>query len=178
MTMTFSEFCLKIEEGVEKSGWAYGGYVSPTLTATAVAPLMTKPVIDYTEAIPPMVVEKVYDRFARELQAVIREAGEGHYCSPRPRSDQHAQFRYVYNDQPDCVVGRVLHRMGVSTTMLSKYEGTSGETVVRACWGMGDLTGSLDDQRVVRHMASAAQTMNDGGMPWGVMRGINPRAFL
>lgn len=160
---------MTLMEFVEKAGasmtYAFGDYVP--LAETAVKPLEAKPTIP-VEVMPPLVTESVVDRFKRELRAVIHEAGE-HYCYQRRSTLEGNGCRYVYHGQGDCVVGRVLVRMGIPVGTLDRHEGTNAGAVVRYLWSSGDLEGPSEQLAEVANLADLAQVYNDAGYPWGHM---------
>jgi hypothetical protein len=60
----------------------------------------------------------------RALKQVVTEAGEEWTYVRRPNATGIGTgCVYVHNGEPDCIAGRVLHKLGVSTADLSKWEG-------------------------------------------------------
>lgn len=134
------------------------------------APSWQKPVVDYTEILPvlPRVVEQTLaEEFVMHMQRVVHEVGENHYC--QFRYGGMPAMKYVYQGQADCIVGRVLERMGVSLATLSQYEGEGAHAVIH-----GLFDGKRDERQVARlaSVATEAQIHNDARMAWGSMLSI------
>lgn len=133
---------------------------------------MEKPTYTITPPKPPTVEgrrDRPVDLFQRALVAVTCEAGENYVNHPRLGTDgTTSSFRYVYNGEPDCLVGRVLSRMGISTTTLSAHEGDTAQRVVGAVWDTHpSFTGDDYARAAVSTAATMAQMVNDNMMPWG-----------
>jgi len=104
--------------------------------------------------------------FMRALHDVIREAGSGHVCPVRTLANGMAGFRYVHEGKGDCLVGRVLIRMGQAPEVVRQYEGVGAPEVIRRLYGG-------DPQAVeVMNLASRAQFVNDSRQPWGMAQHV------
>lgn len=69
---------------------------------------------------------------------------------------------YVHGDEPGCIVGAALHRLGVPLDVLSAYEGEGASTLLHYLNDDG-VTSVSDD---VRQRVSNVQRDQDGREPW------------
>lgn len=146
---------------LEKAAPAWGKFTIPGWQSCR-----EKPVIRY-EDLPPVVVEPLTDQFLRELQIVVREAGE-QYRSPKRRYQGCEMNLYVFQVRGDCLVGRVLIRMGVPVSFFADKEGMNAGTVIEQAIHEGYLKpSSKGDQQTLEKMALMAQHANDVQMEWG-----------
>jgi hypothetical protein len=97
------------------------------------------------------------EKIMATLREVVAERPEFIYQKP-PASEGHiAVCRYVHGDVPGCLIGHVLHRLGVSLETLSVHEGQPAQY----------LAGTLDiGGDAVRWALGAAQEAQDGGSTW------------
>lgn len=77
-------------------------------------------------------------------------------------TDHHASCTYVMEDGPECIVGHVLHRLGVPLEALDRMEGDA--------FGQGDNSlwsayVQMDEKQ--RHALRIAQVRQDTGSNWG-----------
>jgi len=137
---------------------------SLTFVAVPFEECQEKPTIDYLD-LPPLETEKVVDRFRREVRAVVNEVGQDYKCPLHPY--EHGDgFYYVWDGEPDCLVGRVLHRMGVPIDVLSDHEHNNATVVLPAVWSyIGNSV--YEDMGPVMTLALNVQRVNDGNIPWG-----------
>jgi len=73
------------------------------------------------------------------------------------------QCQYVHTDKPGCIVGNVLHRLGVPLYVLSDYETRPARSVVESLSGRG----ILEFERKALDMLRYAQSYQDNGNSWG-----------
>jgi hypothetical protein len=84
--------------------------------------------------------EQVY-RTARE---VVAEKPDYVYINPMgARAGDGANCYYVHGNEPGCVVGAVLHRLGVPLEELARFESTNGYIVSATLTNMEDRTASF-----------------------------------
>ena len=90
------------------------------------------------------------------LRAVVAERPDYVYTNPFP--DDAGTCRYVHGDTPGCLVGHVLHRLGVPLEELSRHEGKN------ACSVAADLLDGIssDASWAIEH----AQFRQDLGDTW------------
>lgn len=97
----------------------------------------------------------------RAMTEVVKEAGVDHVYK------QHigAGCSYVYEGQPDCLVGRALHKLGVSIETLEAMDEDFGAfySVVST-----HLPEELDITAEAWRVLSLAQECQDRGHTWGV----------
>jgi hypothetical protein len=104
----------------------------------------------------------------RTLKEVVTEAGPEWIYVRRPNATGLGTgCVYVHNGEPDCIAGRVLAKLGVSTADLSKWEG-------KVCGQMSSehLTVELNLPRIPfdEHslgVLNVAQDSSDSGYSWG-----------
>jgi len=174
VTITLSEKSIEaINTSFEKMAAAVKTVkITTPAWAKFTAPDWQKPVVDYTEiepVLPPKVVEQTLaEEFVMHLQRIVHEVGPNHYCQFRYGAGM-PTMKYVYQGQADCIVGRVLERMGVPLASLSRYEGEGAHAVVHALFN-----GKRDERQVARlaRVANEAQVRNDSRSPWGTMLSI------
>lgn len=125
--------------------------VHHTIQIEDMPPLVVKPTVEVT-------IPTLLDRVTEAIEAVVAEAGPGHVYH-HPQVDGFSG-RYVKNGQPDCLIGRVLHRIGVSIDALHHYEGYGPMMIVTR------LFPSDPDVSVVGFGLNKAQFVNDTRLPW------------
>lgn len=105
-----------------------------------------------------------FDMALEALNAAVDEKGddyvyqgEGTFCA------------YVASDEPSCIVGNALHRLGVSIPTLVKMDkcaiGGAVITSRKVLEVLEDSGFTLDDDAVI--LLSTAQTLQDDEVPWG-----------
>lgn len=67
-------------------------------------------------------------------------------------------------DAPGCLIGRVLHELGVPLASLSSYEGTGAYSVAALVL---DITGQPDEIAGTIRALATAQDAQDNGATWG-----------
>ncbi len=101
------------------------------------------------------------------LQAVVDEAGHDYRYTMRMggmNNGGKACF-YVHEGEPDCIVGRVLHRLGVPLDVLRAND-LAGNLSVSA--GAFSLEGSpVQPGREALTILATAQRLQDQGNTWG-----------
>jgi hypothetical protein len=101
------------------------------------------------------------------LREVVAERPEYAYDAPEHMKDnpESPDCFYVHKDEdgdcvaPGCVIGMVLHRLGVPLEVLAENE---GKTVIQVRHLMPDV--SME----VRHTLNLMQSRQDVGKPWGM----------
>lgn len=102
------------------------------------------------------------------LKAVVAERPDYVYVAPEHQrtDDEGDQCFYVHTDEngsnprPGCVVGEVLHRLGIPLDALSSWEGTGAFSITGMLFG--DLT--LE----TREILGITQSWQDREHPWSV----------
>lgn len=108
------------------------------------------------------------EKIMATLREVVAERPEFIYQKPLASEGNVAVCRYVHGDVPGCLVGQVLHRLGVSLGTLSVHEGQPAHS----------LADTLDiGSQAVRWALNAAQTAQDGGSTWGEALACAEREF-
>lgn len=101
----------------------------------------------------------------RTLKQVVAEAGEDFRYRPGPSGECY----YVVNDEPSCLAARVLHRLGVTVSMLRAWEGEACDLMSVEARSRGTrvpLNFSTESLTVLRR----AQLCQDQGRTWGDAR--------
>lgn len=101
------------------------------------------------------------EQVAETIEAVVAEAGTDYLYTRRPARSG-STCHYVHEGSADCIVGRVLARLGVPIEWLAaqdEFEGGLNAYVV---------TGFLSLPTVARDALNAAQRTQDMGRTWGV----------
>lgn len=104
-----------------------------------------------------------YDAAVKLAQEQIALKGEGYVYKQHRGEDGVGTCFYVHNNQPDCIVGHILHAAGVGLDVLSVQEGSGAWTLLRRLKDGGILE---YDDRVSRLLASL-QGEQDNGSTWG-----------
>ncbi len=108
-----------------------------------------------------MIVYDVTDQDREELRAVLvalREVVEEAGSDYQYPGDAGSPCFYVVAGRPSCLVGRVLHKLGVPLGILSSYENSSPtQMTVQHCGLHG----------VARVVLANVQGMQDARRPWG-----------
>jgi hypothetical protein len=91
----------------------------------------------------------------QHMSEIVEEVGPS-FVYLRPTGES---CMYVRNGKPDCLIGRILHRMGVSLEKLQQCE-EKGPDYINSKFNLGLYDSTLSILR-------KAQNMQDGGMSWG-----------
>ena len=105
-----------------------------------------------------------FDMALEALNAVVDEKG-GDYVYEGGRTSR----TYVAYDEPSCIVGNALHRLGVSISTLTEMDrrtidgaAISSRKVLEVLEGSGFI---LDNDAVM--LLATAQVLQDAEIPWG-----------
>lgn len=106
---------------------------------------------------------------ATGLKAIVAEYGEDFVYQQR---DTHfgSHCVYVWQGEPDCIVGKLLHRLGVPVEQLARGDGEVGHPVGLLA---GSLVEHLEELGVisaecgVSEILDRAQSRQDSGRTWG-----------
>lgn len=90
------------------------------------------------------------------LEAIVAEAGPD-FIYPRNRKASSNGCRYVYEGQPDCLMARLLSRLGVSTVYLASCEFKAIATIAT----------NLGISQALADRLTKGQQAQDAGLPWG-----------
>lgn len=104
-----------------------------------------------------------YDTVVKLAREQIALKGEDHVYEKRERRDGVGTCLYVHNNQPDCIVGCILHAAGVGLDTLSQFEGNGVWTVIRKLEDRGVLKYDTDTS----HFLVSLQGEQDFGATWG-----------
>lgn len=101
----------------------------------------------------------------RALKQVVAEAGEEWTYVRRPNKvGMGTGCVYVFNGEPDCIAGRVLHKLGVSVEDLSIWEG-------KVCAQMSQAEiykfPAVPFSDSTLNVLNTAQDASDSGYTWG-----------
>jgi hypothetical protein len=100
------------------------------------------------------------------LREVVAERPEYEYKAPADMLsyEDSSMCFYVHGDQPGCLVGHVLNRVGVPLSVLAQREGVGAYSVVPQVL---NLTGEPDDVATVQDVLTEVQYAQDQGATWG-----------
>ena len=101
-------------------------------------------------------IKVTYDDVVRTMEEVVADAGEDYVY---PRAERGDKCVYVHNMRPDCLVGRVLHRLGVSLDLLTYQDNTPAFVLAQQVI-------DAPTSQVLR-LLSEAQSHQDAGYTWG-----------
>lgn len=110
-------------------------------------------------------------RALRAMIEIVTMAGDDFIYEPKPDPRDFTSCRfgfenhvclYVYGDQPDCLIGRVLHRMGHTVESLSQWEYQSVELMAVSSNAIIGIP--------ISRVLLVAQTVQDTGKNWGDAR--------
>lgn len=109
-------------------------------------------------------IELSLDLVRMAAKAAVAKKGERHVYSNEGFSDSYSDCLYVHGDQPGCVVGDILHRLGVPLETLRESEGQLAT----------ELLGRLEASEVIAKVPSNVkdylqnlQLAQDYNHPWG-----------
>ncbi|MFI2909437.1 hypothetical protein ACG2OD_14425 [Streptomyces sp. PDY-4] len=99
------------------------------------------------------------------LREIVSESPDKVYEAPESMADEYGGCFYVHNNDDGtksagCIVGQVLHRLGVSLEDLSKGETYSANAAV----ALAGVQGVSED---VVYFLRMVQSRQDRGTPWG-----------
>lgn len=119
-----------------------------------------------------MAIEITYEQVKQTLLDIAAE-NENYICPKRPgmMSDT-PSCRYVWERQPDCIIGRLLHRLGVDLVLMRGMEGASAHGVLSGLFSTGVLQSEEDEE--ITDLCYYTQSWQDYGMTWNeaVQKGI------
>jgi hypothetical protein len=113
-------------------------------------------------------IEITVDSFVDGTEAILEEFGENHVYEMRD-SEHGLSCVYVYQGEPDCIVGKFLANAGVSLDLLKEADNNTFGGGISA-YG---LLGNLVDRGVITIEGDAftalcrLQGSQDEGTPWG-----------
>jgi hypothetical protein len=98
------------------------------------------------------------------MKQVIAEAGPD-YVYQKRNDVFTGGCCYVYNGEPDCLIARVLSKMGVSVSAIKSWEGKAAYHMSpKFDWACIKPIGLLHP---TTELLGTAQTFQDNGFPWG-----------
>lgn len=103
------------------------------------------------------------DKAIELAKAEIAKEGEDFVYEWRTQENGTTSCMYVYDGKPDCLVGRILHSLGVSLHELSKHEGSSSYEVMENLDADGVLSPTFDAIEFLRIL----QAHQDQDESWG-----------
>lgn len=116
-----------------------------------------------------MTIDLSVENVAKALREAVEEKGAD-YCYINEAGEVanlenaiETQCQYVHTDKPGCIVGNVLHRLGVPLDILSRYETRPAKNVVESLYEQG----ILEFERKALDMLRYAQSYQDNGNSWG-----------
>ena len=143
--------------------------VTGVLAVQAVEGLFNKPVSDFPTELLPRVVEPPFAcRVQEAMNIVVARAGADHHYTAKSGGDGLA-CRYVWGGKADCLIGQVLHQMGVSLAALSQVEGKPAHVALALLSRRGQIPGdptTLELAQVGQALLHA-QVINDALGTWG-----------
>lgn len=100
----------------------------------------------------------------RLMEEAVALKGADYVYEHQPTNDPDAlaptTCYYVWDNQPSCIVGHVLHAAGIPLEELARHEGGSAHIVVAA-------VAPHDWDGLVGNALNSAQAMQDAGGTWG-----------
>lgn len=96
------------------------------------------------------------------MTVIVEEAGADFVYTKKPtpglrdKGGDPGTCMYVYEDEPDCLIGRVLHRLWATLDQLRDKEGYAARLLSDLCGGEN-----------VAMVLDAAQIVQDAGRTWG-----------
>ena len=113
------------------------------------------------------------DDVRKGLTELVQEYGEDFRYTPKHKSESDSErCLYVWNGEPDCIVGKLLHRMGVPLERLQRADNGPVGMPARELLHWLILEGVLESDQEVQELAYAldvAQSLQDDGSSWGVV---------
>ncbi len=117
------------------------------------------------------------DDVRKGLTELVQEYGEDFRYTPKHKSESDSeQCLYVWNGEPDCIVGKFLHRMGVPLERLQKADSGPGMSARELLHWLNlegvvwsDLGGVSESEQKVAYALDVAQSLQDDGSSWGVV---------
>jgi hypothetical protein len=116
----------------------------------------------------------------QHLYYVVDEVGDDFIYRPHKSYLLEGQYSclYVYEGRPDCLVGKILHRMGIPLEILSQHEGMPASSVCNYVRNCNDsiangnqetrTTPSISEE--VQSILEVAQYYQDGGARYARVR--------
>lgn len=103
------------------------------------------------------------EAFINALEETVEETGRDHVYDMEHKVEV-GMCSYVHNGEPDCIIARVLSKLGVPVEWLATQEGTSASGVMRRIGYSG--TGPMDYGKL-SWAATSAQNFQDNGGTFG-----------
>lgn len=105
-----------------------------------------------------------YDDVIVLASEVLEEKGANYIYGGSELSS--GKCRYVRNGEPDCLVGNILHRAGVSVERLAEADFGMGLDASDLCRRL-HAEGVLEIEDRGTRFLNYAQALQDNGVPWG-----------
>jgi len=101
------------------------------------------------------------------LDEIVKEVGVGYVYEMKEYKNADGETGntcvYVWKRKADCLIGRVLHRAGVTLKELSKHENEPASNIIE---GMEEA-GTMVAEPGVSLLLMDIQSNQDHGVPWG-----------
>lgn len=115
-----------------------------------------------------MAIEITNDDVIKALRKAVELKGKDYVYvnkhGEKATGDGIVQCHYVHGDECGCIVGTVLHSLGVSLYEMSKHEGENAEELIRLLEEKGVLTVADESSKIL----GTAQLFQDVGETWRV----------
>jgi hypothetical protein len=111
-------------------------------------------------------IEITADTVRTGLTALVDEYGSSTVYEKKVR-DGLNQCLYVYEGQPDCIIGKFLADLGVEVELLAEYDTTEGIISSELLTDLARLGIIASPPYAVYNALSAAQALQDEGKTWG-----------
>jgi hypothetical protein len=107
-----------------------------------------------------------FDTVVEKLNEIVNEYGADHVYEKHSDSDV-SRCLYVWKGEPDCIIGKLLVKLGFTVGNLYSIEGESAAEAFNKLYGLDiDMLRRRDWPKVIQ-LVWDVQSRQDGGMPWG-----------
>lgn len=103
-----------------------------------------------------------------KLREIVDEYGADHVYRKHHNADDFGYCLYVFNGEPDCIIGKLLVKLGFTVDQLAANEGEGAPQVFANLYGWDhfDMTNPSSVPDVIM-LAYCVQVQQDGGRTWG-----------
>jgi hypothetical protein len=98
----------------------------------------------------------------RTLEELVAENPDHVYEPWRGSDDDSMSCHYVRDQQPDCGIGQLLHRLGVPIETLLELEGHGASAVVPSCLDLG----GVEEELWIKKLCQSFQGRQDNSFTW------------
>jgi hypothetical protein len=115
-------------------------------------------------------IREEIEKYLTAMTEIVTEYGSDYvYVRPTHDGGYNGGCRYEWADEPSCLIGKVLFKLGASLEMLRRLDADCGSIINLQSGGYSDLLAELGivHRDTTVRVLQAAQTVQDSNGTWG-----------